>query len=97
MNADELVCIRVAAHAGPVALFVPFAGGSAQSYFAWKTCFGPAVGLFALELPGRGRCHARPWPEQVQDLAAGFARRLRGAGLHPDVIFGHSFGALIAF
>ena len=97
MNADELVCIRAAARTGPVVLFVPFAGGSAQSYFAWKEFFGPDVALFALELPGRGRCHDRLWPEQVQDLAAGFARRLRDEGLNPDVIFGHSFGALIAF
>lgn len=97
MNASELVRIRTGDRFDPVVLCIPFAGGSAQSYFSWKEFFGPGVSLYAMELPGRGRCHSQLWPEQVQDLAVRLAKRLRVENVSPDIIFGHSFGALIAF
>lgn len=81
----------------PSVLAVPYAGGSAQSFFAWKPLLEGRVSLWALELPGRGRCFGQPMPSSLVALAQGLAHTLHAHGVQPDLVFGHSLGALISF
>lgn len=81
----------------PSVLAVPYAGGSAQSFFAWKPLLEGRVSLWALELPGRGRCFGQPLPTSLVALAQGLAHTLHVHGVQPDLVFGHSLGALISF
>lgn len=81
----------------PSVLAVPYAGGSAQSFFAWKPLLEGRVSLWALELPGRGRCFGQPLPPSLVALAQGLAHTLHAQVVQPDLVFGHSLGALISF
>lgn len=81
----------------PSVLAVPYAGGSAQPFFAWKPLLEGRVSLWALELPGRGRCFGQPMPSSLVALAQGLAHTLHAHGVQPDLVFGHSLGALISF
>lgn len=95
--AGRLVRICDAGAGAPVVLAVPYAGGSAQSFFAWKPLLDGQLTLLALELPGRGRCYGQPMPASLLALADGLAQTLVTEGVQPDLLFGHSLGALIAF
>lgn len=92
----QLIPISVTEGA-PAVLVVPYAGGSAQGYFAWRALVGGRLSLYALELPGRGRCYGAAMPPSLVELADGLAATLRRGGVAPALVCGHSFGALIAF
>lgn len=96
-SAGRLVRICDAGAGAPVVLAVPYAGGSAQSFFAWKPLLDGQLTLLALELPGRGRCYGQPMPSSLLALADGLVQTLVTEGVQPDLLFGHSLGALIAF
>ncbi|MBU0601483.1 MAG: alpha/beta fold hydrolase [Gammaproteobacteria bacterium] len=96
-GSGRLVRICDGGAGAPSVLAIPYAGGSAQSYFAWKPLLSGRVSLHALELPGRGRCYGQPAPASLLALADGLASTLQHEGLQPDLVFGHSLGALIAF
>jgi medium-chain acyl-[acyl-carrier-protein] hydrolase len=76
----------------------PYSGGSAQLFQAFARMMPPGIGVYALEMPGRGRrfqdtphdtLHA-----QVKEAVAGLAAIRKG----PEFLFfGHSLGGLIAF
>ena len=76
---------------------LPHAGGNLHTYHAWAAHLPPGVGLQAWQAPGRGhRIDASPLPDlaaMVDEVMAGLAK-LEGA---PYVLFGHSFGGLLAF
>lgn len=93
----QLVTVCHGAPGTPVVLAIPYAGGSAQSFFAWKPLLAGRLSLLALELPGRGRCYGQERPASLLQLADGLATTLERGGVAPDAIYGHSFGALIAF
>jgi surfactin synthase thioesterase subunit len=79
---------------------LPFAGGSAQAYRHWGGLLPADVELLPVELPGRATRFAEPAiasvttiAAQLDEVVAEVARSLPSAS---DVLFGHSFGALIA-
>lgn len=94
--AGQLVQVSVTEGA-PSVLVVPYAGGSAQGFFAWRPQVQGRLSLHALELPGRGRCYGEAMPSSLVELADGLAATLCRGGLAPALVCGHSFGALIAF
>jgi medium-chain acyl-[acyl-carrier-protein] hydrolase len=76
---------------------LPFAGGSSLVYRGWRAA-SMGFELCEAELPGRGRRADEPllysMDALVDDLLASVAPQLQGA---PYVLFGHSFGGLLAF
>ncbi|MFF4383548.1 thioesterase II family protein [Kitasatospora sp. NPDC001547] len=74
---------------------IPYAGCSARVYDPWQRHLPDGVTVVPLELPGRGsRCVEKP----VDELAAlldDLYRQVDPAS--PYVLFGHSYGAVIAF
>lgn len=84
--------------AAPAVFCLPFAGGGASSYRTWRAALGAAVTLYAIELPGHETaqvqaCVTDPGTllDEVTDCIA------RHAGQRPYVIYGHSFGGILAF
>ncbi|GGV19738.1 thioesterase [Streptomyces filipinensis] len=76
---------------------LPYAGGSASAYRAWRDLAPEHVRVYPLELPGRGArwgetpvARMEPITEMLADALAGYLDR-------PYALFGHSMGALIAF
>ncbi|NEA98895.1 alpha/beta fold hydrolase [Streptomyces sp. SID13726] len=76
---------------------VPHAGGGAQPYARLEAAVPPGVRVVPLELPGHGtRLRERPLPDMEQVVTE--VVRLIGEGRErPFALFGHSFGALVAY
>jgi medium-chain acyl-[acyl-carrier-protein] hydrolase len=78
---------------------LPFAGGSAVSYFKWKPYLADGITMIPLELAGRGRRHGVPFSqsmkEAVDDLFEALLEHLEWG--EPYAIYGHSMGAMLAF
>ncbi|ELP61736.1 alpha/beta fold hydrolase [Streptomyces turgidiscabies] len=76
---------------------LPYAGCSARVYDRWKASAPEFLNVIPVELPGRGsRCTDRPissLPELLDDLSAS----IDADGHVPYVLFGHSFGAILAY
>jgi external thioesterase TEII len=76
---------------------IPFSGGNAYSYLAFKSWLPSGILLFNLELPGHGSRIAEPLLYSIEEMTEDLFRQL---SLHPDdeyMLFGHSLGALLAF
>jgi medium-chain acyl-[acyl-carrier-protein] hydrolase len=76
----------------------PYSGGSAQLFQAFARMMPPGIGVYALEMPGRGR-RFKDTPhdtlrDQVREAVAGLATIRKGT---ESLFFGHSIGGLIAF
>jgi surfactin synthase thioesterase subunit len=73
------------------------AGGGPRTYTRWERELAPAIELWHVALPGRGRRRhepfARDWDTLARDLATAVARDVPA----PFALFGHSLGALVAF
>lgn len=78
-------------------LCLPYAGGGAVLFHHWATELPPDIEVRAAQLPGRQERLQEPalhsLPAVVQNLAAA----LRALPPAPLVIYGHSYGALLAF
>ncbi|WKB55889.1 type I polyketide synthase [Eleftheria terrae] len=76
----------------------PFAGGGEQSYQILAERLQKDFAFITLALPGRGQQHDiepySDWSALVFDLAQEVIQQAAGS---PFVLFGHSFGALLAF
>jgi len=84
---------------GETAVYLlPFAGGSASSYWQWAQSFPVDVQVSAAQLPGRQDRWREEYytgmPTLVADLADEIAADLHGRRY---VLFGHSMGATMAF
>lgn len=85
---------RVGDGTRPALYVIPHAGASAARYRFLRAHIGRAE-LVGLEPPGRGARSAEVPVADVRVLAAQFAESVDAGG--PYVLFGHSFGALVAF
>jgi len=78
---------------------LPFAGGGAGFYRAWKETPQGCPAIVAIQLPGREERFIDEPFHDVQEAAAELAtqvvERTRGAG--PVSLFGHSLGAVLAY
>lgn len=76
----------------------PFAGGSAAAYRSWARAVPSTHELAACQLPGRHDRYGEAHPVDVEALADLLADDLVAEhDGRPFALFGHSFGALIAF
>ncbi|GGV89045.1 alpha/beta fold hydrolase [Streptomyces massasporeus] len=79
-------------------LCLPFAGGGAGFYRAWKDLPGHAPRIVPLQLPGREELFVEEPLRDVADAADHLARTAaEQAGPGPVALFGHSLGAVLAF
>lgn len=74
----------------------PHAGGAATAYREWATLLPPSVRLTAIQYAGRQDRLGDPFPESMDELADAIGKELAAEPL-PLLLFGHSFGAAVAF
>jgi surfactin synthase thioesterase subunit len=77
---------------------LPYAGGSASSYWSWANLFPGDVAVSAVQLPGRqDRWQEAPYTD-FRTLAADLADEIADAAAgNPYVLVGHSLGATIGY
>ncbi|WP_310551830.1 thioesterase II family protein [Paenibacillus glufosinatiresistens] len=84
----------------PVHLFcIPYAGGSAASYYKWKSRLSDRLRLHPLEMAGRGLKSKQPFYESLDHAATELCEEvIRTIGQEEEyILFGHSMGSLLAF
>ncbi|MGE0686042.1 MAG: alpha/beta fold hydrolase [Dehalococcoidia bacterium] len=75
----------------------PFAGGGASMFHPWRASLEPAVGVYAVQLPGHENRFGEPFItsiDEINDLVSPIAPLLEDRSY---VLFGHSMGAAAAF
>jgi pyochelin biosynthetic protein PchC len=78
-------------------LAFPYAGGSASVYHAWADLVPPGVEVRAVHLPARqDRLAERP-VLRIADIVERVTAALAAMPAAPLVLYGHSFGAVVAF
>lgn len=75
----------------------PYAGGSPHIFSAWRDSLQNDVGLYAIQLPGRGRRLHDRQIDRIEPIVDAIVAALEPFHDLPFVFFGHSMGALIAF
>lgn len=75
----------------------PYAGTGASVYRGWAQAFPAAVGVYAIQLPGRENRIAEKPMTDLGALVESLAEALRPHLTRPFLFFGHSLGARIAF
>lgn len=66
-------------------------------YREWACAFPPYIGIYCIQLPGRGARIAEVPIRKMESLAKNLSQAIRPRIDKPVVFFGHSWGALIAF
>jgi glycosyltransferase involved in cell wall biosynthesis len=83
---------------GKLRLFcLPWAGGGALAYRAWREPLASVASVCPVRLPGRESRSAEPPFERMEDLVAALLDALEPYTGEPYALFGHSMGAGIAF
>ncbi|MEU6118147.1 alpha/beta fold hydrolase [Streptomyces sp. NPDC047117] len=75
----------------------PHAGGNPRSFLSWQKDLGEDAEVVAVCPPGRGPRYRETALTTVPDLADGAAAAIAAAADRPFLLFGHSFGAVLAF
>jgi pyochelin biosynthesis protein PchC len=85
--------------ANPVVSLVccPHAGGTADFFRGWPRWFPAAVRVVAVQYPGHGDRLGEPCLTDVHQLSMRLAVEVGRLGPGKLILFGHSFGAAIAF
>jgi surfactin synthase thioesterase subunit len=73
------------------------AGGNPRSFLPWQSLVGPSVEIVPVYLPGRAHRDEEPPPTSLTGLADDVTEAVAGRADIPFHLFGHSFGALLAF
>lgn len=96
-TADWVVVPRSRPRARARLLCFPHAGGRATAYAPWAELAGPDVELAAVELPGHGTRLRQPPIADPRALVRATTAALFPHLDRPFALFGHSFGALLAY
>ncbi|WP_307826556.1 thioesterase II family protein [Streptomyces pactum] len=75
----------------------PYAGGNAAAYRGLRAAAPTGLGVYPVELPGRGRRIREVPHTAMASLVASLADDLQGALDRPYALLGHSLGGLIAY
>lgn len=76
---------------------LPFVGASASAYREWPAIMAPLAQVHAVQLPGRGPRWREPAVGSLTELLDTLQVIVAASVRRPFVLFGHSFGALLAF
>ncbi|HEV2376578.1 MAG TPA: amino acid adenylation domain-containing protein [Streptosporangiaceae bacterium] len=94
---DWLLGHRPSGRATTRLLCFPFAGGGASLYRGWRARLPAEVDLCAVQLPGRQTRLSEPPSAELPALVEAVSTALWPLADLPWVLFGHSFGGLVAF
>ncbi|MEV7505722.1 thioesterase domain-containing protein [Streptomyces sp. NPDC093018] len=85
--------------ARPVLLCLPQAGSGALQFQNWQLRLGSRATVCGVQLPGREDRWGEPVPDGIAEVVAAVVAELSDAGLRgrPLVVFGDSFGGLLAY
>lgn len=75
----------------------PYAGSSAMLYLRWRCKVPSWLDIRPVELPGRGSRLLEPLATKWDSLIDGLIEEIASETGQPYALFGHSFGALLAF
>jgi surfactin synthase thioesterase subunit len=81
----------------PQLFCLPHAGGSAVMYHAWRSRLADAALVRPVDLPGHGSRRREPLVADIGALTRTLADELAAGIEGPYALFGHSFGAVVAF
>lgn len=96
-NINRWIC-QLTPHDGELRVFCfPYAGGSPHTFANWRSAFSKRIGIYTVQLPGRGRRLEEPSLDRLVSLASPIAKAIGAMADRPYVLFGHSMGALLAF
>ncbi|MFE0043492.1 thioesterase II family protein [Streptomyces albireticuli] len=76
---------------------LPYAGGGAAVYHAWRDAAPGHIEVCAPELPGRGRRLGESPYSRLRPLVGALADAVADGLDRPFALFGHSMGGLLAF
>lgn len=75
----------------------PHAGSGASVFRRWPSCLPASVQCLPVQIPGRENRITDPLPDTVEEVAAAAVGALLPLLRPPYLLFGHSFGGLLAF
>ena len=75
----------------------PYAGGSNTIFYHWGEHLPEWVEVIPAQLPGRGTRIREQAKESIGEIVKGIEPEIKALTRTPIALFGHSFGALIAF
>lgn len=81
---------------GATLVFFPPAGGSASAGWALEPLVSAGWSLWSVQYPGRGARLAEPFAGSIREMATACLHAIPET-LDPLVLFGHSFGAYVAY
>ena len=76
---------------------LPWAGGGASAYRAWKRAMPEAIEVCPVQLPGREDRVSEPPFRRVEPCIAALTAAIVPRLDRPYALFGHSMGAILAF
>lgn len=92
----SMVCYSANPTANARIVCFPCAGGGASMYRTWSK-YLPEREVWAATYPGRDSLREQPFAKSVDDIVALFANDANWFDEKPTVLYGHSFGSLVAF
>jgi len=75
----------------------PYSGADSAVFFPWADLLPGFVEVCPVQLPGRGRRLSEPLYDRLLPLAAAAGEAVAAACRGSFALFGHSFGAMLAF
>lgn len=78
---------------------LPYAGGAASKYAAWKRCTPDNAEIVPIQIPGRESRIREPFAQDFTSLASEIAKNIAefSSDKMPFSVFGHSMGGSMAF
>jgi medium-chain acyl-[acyl-carrier-protein] hydrolase len=73
------------------------AGGGPDTFHKWSLAAPSALEIVCVQLPGRGARSLDAHPSSLEEITTALCPLLESLGEEPCALFGHSFGALVAF
>ena len=92
-----LPCLKACANPRLRLICFPYAGAGPSAFRTWSSALPEAVELRVLQLPGRSFRYKEPPLCQMQSLVDSVHSLVHGLEDRPLALFGHSFGAIVAF
>ena len=92
----SLACFNAKPSAEYRVVCFPCAGGGASMYRSWSEHL-PDAEVWAANYPGRESLHSEPFAESVHAIVEQFSQQSDFFREKNVVLYGHSFGALVAF
>ena len=78
-------------------LFFPWAGAGIEGVFPWRKLLPPRVAFSGVQLPGRGSRFGEKPASSLETIIEETVAAIAAAKQKPTVLYGHSFGALLAY